>query len=194
MSNSSSLIVVCGHPVSGKTTLANLLAKELNFHLVDIDRVRKLAFGDPHPRPNESAELMARDRQEMLHSYRAMLDIAGACAEMNKSVIITATFSRQSYRDSLKSLISAYPRVSLAIVQCMLSMPTIEEENAEVQRRLSRPFDSAGAVTTLERYWEVKNRFEPMNMDQLVINTAPPQTVRDSATKVFHFLAHNISN
>ena len=69
------LIVVCGWPVSGKTTIAKILQEKLGVHCLDIDPLRREAFGMPHPHPDSSPELMAKDRQEMGGGYR-MLKLA----------------------------------------------------------------------------------------------------------------------
>lgn len=165
------LIVVCGWPFSGKTTLATALREELGVHHVDIDEVRTLMVGLAHPHPNESQELMKRDGQEMAMSYRLLLAGAHENLAAGRPLIITATFSRKVGQQMLLELMAKHTDAQLRIIQCVPRGDTDEE----VARRMaSRKFGQGaymGAVNSVERYKEVKARYDRIELPHLEMPT-----------------------
>ena len=91
------LIVICGWAMSGKSTIAKEISKTLGIHLIDIDDVRFLNFGRPNPHPDASEKEMERDKKEMIGSYELLCKAIDINLHMNRSLIITATFTRPIY-------------------------------------------------------------------------------------------------
>lgn len=165
------LVVICGWPFSGKTTLATALSKELCVHHVDIDEVRTLMVGLAHPHPNESPELMKRDGQEMGMAYRLLLAGAHENLEAGRSLIITATFSRKSGQQMLLGLMANHPNAQLKVIQCIPVGDNTEEVFLRITTRIFGEDDYMGAVNSPERYFEVKARFEPIVLPHFEVYT-----------------------
>jgi len=113
------LIVVCGWPASGKTTIARILEEKLGIHRIDIDPMRKVSFGMPYPHPDSEPDLMKKDDQEMGGSYKMLMNAADINLGWGRSVIITATFSRKQGQDEVLALMARYPNVNLRVVWCV---------------------------------------------------------------------------
>lgn len=182
------LIVVCGWPFSGKTSLAEKLRDQLGLHHIDIDEVRWLMVGKPHPRPNESPELMKRDGQEMGMAYRLHIAGANENLKMARSLIITATFSRKMGQQMLQGLMAQNPQAQLKVIQCVPFGDTYEE----VARRMSgRNFGDGGykgAVNSPERYYEVKERYERIELPHLELQTWGANTVEEEVEKAIEYI------
>lgn len=193
------LIVVCGWPVSGKTTIAKILEERLNadlkdpaipkVHRVDIDEVRRVSIGLPYPHPDESEMLMAKDRLEMGGAYRLLLETADWHLEQGRSVIVTATFSRNKGGQSrILELLEKHTNTTLKVVQCL---PTNDPQE-EIERRLARGFGEGyvGGVNSYKRYLEVKNRYEPIELPHIEIDTSPPHTPEECAAEALRHILH----
>ncbi len=173
-----SLIVVCGWPLSGKSTIANELSTRLMIYHLDIDdSIRRPVFGLPHPRPNESSAHMERDVEEMAASYELLLHATQLYLQrLKRSLIVTATFSRKEAQLELLGVLKRNPQVRSRVIWCL---PVKDSEN-EVRTRLMRGFGEGaytGSVTTLERYLEVKERFQRIELPHTKIDTFPPNSI-----------------
>lgn len=186
------LIVVCGHPASGKTTIAKLLEKRLNaghkdplepkVHLADNDDVRKTCVGTPYPYPHESKGLFEKDRAEMGGMYKFLFCIAEWHLAERRSLILTASFSRRAYWMNLLRILEAHRIEARAskerntpfrIIQCVLKNDTREE----VERRLTaRSANYSGSLNSFPHYLEVKGRYERIEFPHLEVDTSPPKT------------------
>ena len=168
------LVVVCGWPMAGKSTVARELSRKLGIHHVDIDdNIRFPIFGTPHPHPNSSPELMQKDREEIASSYELLMNAVDVYLRLSRSLIITATFSRKIGQEKLKAVCDRYPNSELKVVQCLPK----NDDDEEIQKRLSdRVFgkNCFSSVNSSERYNEVKNRFEPILLPHLKIDTTKP--------------------
>jgi len=165
------LIVIYGWPFSGKTALAVALRKKLDIHHIDIDEVRALMVGIPYPHPDESPELMKRDGQEMAMAYRLLTAGANENLTFNRSLIITATFSRKIGQQMLLDLMAKHPDAQLKVIQCVPQGDTDEEV---ARRMVNRDFGQnayVGGVNSVKRYKEVKGRYEPIELPHLELLT-----------------------
>ncbi|MEK7147094.1 MAG: zeta toxin family protein [Patescibacteria group bacterium] len=166
------LIFICGWPFSGKTSLAERVRDELNVHHVDIDDMRWLAIGKPYPHPNESPELMKKDGQEMGGAYRLVFTTIDWHLETGRSILATATLSSKPHgQEKLRAVYEKYPLARVKIIQCVP-----QGDTSEVVARLmgKRDFGESGyrgAVNSPERYYEVKGRFNPIELPHLEILT-----------------------
>ncbi len=170
------LVVICGWPFSGKTTLAKGLVKlgqdnKDPVHHIDIDEVRALMVGIPYPHPNESLELMKRDATEMAMAYRLLLAGAHENLDIGRSLIITATFSRKVGQQMLLDLMAQHPNAELKFIQCV---PQGDIEDEVARRMASRGFGEGayvGGVNSPARYFEVKGRYDPIGLPHIKIGT-----------------------
>ena len=178
------LTVFRGLPASGKSTIAELIAKALGIHLIDVDRARLVCVGKPHPRPEESADLRKKDGQEMGAAYATMLFMADRNLKMGRDVILTATFSRTEGKGQIEKLLADNPGTKLKIIWCNPRDIT----QAEVELRLNRP-DYLGATTTLSRWEELRTAYQAIDLPMLDLNTAPPHTVDECVKLALNYIA-----
>lgn len=155
----------------------------------NIDEVRRLCVGLPHPHPDSSPELTKKDGQEMRMAYRIMLYAAGENLAAGRSIIVTATFSRKMGQQMILDLLQKHPGVELRAVWCLPK----NDSDKEIERRLKRGFGESGylgAVNSLVRYHEVKNRYEPIELfPALRLNTSSPNTIEDCVEEAIKYIA-----
>ena len=98
---------------------------------------------------------------------------------------MTATFSRKIGQEDIRDLIAKHSP-NLWIVWCL---PTNDPKD-EIERRLARGFGEGycGAVNSYARYLEVKNRFEPIELPHLKIDTSPPNTPEMCAQEALTYI------
>ena len=190
MTDSVLLMIVCGWPLAGKSTVAREVSENLGIRLLDIDRdIRVPMFGLPHPHPNTSDELTRRDQDEMRGSYELLWHAVEIYIRLNRHVIACCTLSRQIYQDALASVCLRNPAAKLRIVQCRPQ----NDGQEEITRRLDSPDRKFGtncfsSVNSHERYEEVKRRYATISLPHLELDTSPPNTlescVRDALTYI----------
>ena len=187
------LIVVCGRPLAGKSTVAKILQKKLadggeKVHWNDIDEVRRLLVGLPYPHPNESHELTMRDGQEMGAAYRFMNNAADWHLANNRSLIMTYTMSRKVGQDQISALTDKYAATARVVV---IYCEPVNDTEEEIMTRLSRGFGEGGyvgGVNSYGRYKEVKDRFEPIELPHCTLDTSPPNTPEQCAQAALDYL------
>ncbi|AHF98832.1 kinase [Halostagnicola larsenii XH-48] len=88
MSDQQRLVVVCGLPGTGKTTVARELAERTGGTLIRTDVVRKDLFPDPE-----------YTDEEVQVTYDELFDRARAAVERDAVAVLDGTFRRESLRD-----------------------------------------------------------------------------------------------
>ncbi len=165
------LVVVCGWSLSGKSTIAGRLSEKLDVHWVDIDNIRALHFGRPDPNPTATEESRKRDGEEIKGSYNLLYRTADLYLGMSRSLIVTATFSRNRYYDEILQALVKYPHAKLKIVWCV----PLHDTDAEMLSRLEkRQFgvNCWSSVNSIEYYKEIKNRYETPALPHLDLDTS----------------------
>jgi aminoglycoside phosphotransferase family enzyme/predicted kinase len=160
------LLVVCGPPATGKSTLASALCDQSCMTHVSSDVVRKARIGlDRTERAPESAYTP----EASLATYRALGEHAAAAVAIGRGAVIDATMgdadARAALRDGLGREVGR-----LRYVECRASA-------AEVQRRArareSDPSRESDATATLAA--RLSARWEPLDEvspdDHLVLRT-----------------------
>jgi len=102
------LVVVCGLPGVGKTTVAERIAGHLDARVLRTDVIRKQLFPDPEYTDEEAArvyaELLARARDRVRDG---------------ESVVLDATFANGEFRDDVRAVADrAADRFELVKVEC----------------------------------------------------------------------------
>jgi predicted kinase len=151
------LIIVCGLPGTGKTTLAEGLSRALQAVHVSSDIIRKKAFARPSYSEGEKAAVyseMAKQCEEALAN--------------GDNAVADATFYRESERWRFASLAKA------AGTRAFIVLCTLPEE--EIRRRLGvrgkgGPSDADYAV-----YERLKAGFEPLKGAHLAVDSRLPET------------------
>ncbi len=151
MSDTTRLVVVCGLPGAGKSTVAAAVADRLDAAIVRTDVVRKELFPDPSYTDEESRR-----------TYEAVFDRAGDRLEAGDPVVLDGTFRRAARRQEARELAErrdAAPQ--LVRVSC-------DEQTAKARIR-SRADDPSDA--DVDVYDLLREEFEPVE-DPVVVDNS----------------------
>lgn len=107
------IVVLCGLPGVGKTTLAIDLAPLIKAVVLSSDKIRKELI----PKPTYS-------RQEIKLIYDVMLLITKYLYSAGINCILDATFNKEKSRNELKKKLEV-PQGQLCMVECICSAETI---------------------------------------------------------------------
>ena len=145
------IVIVCGPPCTGKSTIASALEREMGWTWLELDRIRQRLLPESDQREED------RDT-----SYRAMHLVTEHLVRLGHSVIVDATYGREDPRKELARIGS--PAV---FVQCKAP-----PELAIARFRARRPGHAAVDLTD-QRVLELNARFE-YSGEGLVVDTSQP--------------------
>jgi predicted kinase len=166
-----SLVVTCGLPGSGKSWLADRVARPLDAAIVRSDVVRKRLAGIAptlHPTgPEAEALYSARSSQR---TYEAMVQEAQAALAGGRSVVVDATFPQRLSRATFARLAESR-RAPFVLVHVTAPEPVVAQR---LRRRPDLPEEVSDAGW--EVYLKFKRTFEPpweIPPAQLVVASSP---------------------
>ena len=140
------VIIVCGVPASGKTSLARALADASGLAQVSSDPIRKQLAGIPDTERG-AAEIYAPDWNA--RTYAELGRRAGQAVQANGGAIVDATFRHREDRESFaRSFGTAAPVV---FVECRAPAPVLRARAARRDRDPTRVSDAGHAVVERER-------------------------------------------
>jgi hypothetical protein len=151
------LILVCGLPATGKSTLARNLSRRLKGVLLRTDVIRKEIF----PEPQYTAE-------EKRLVYEVLALIAWYLLKAGQTVIIDGTFYKKELRDRIYKLANRSGR-PLRVIECVCSEEVIRQRMKRRVRKRNLPTDADYSV-----YQKIKREFEPIERDHIVVDTSKP--------------------
>ncbi|MFN7991360.1 MAG: AAA family ATPase [Candidatus Micrarchaeia archaeon] len=160
------LIIICGLPGSGKTSLARALANKTGAAHISSDLVRKGLF----PKP-------AYTEEEKLAVYARMEDLCREAIGSGKDAVVDATFYRESIREGFLRIAREGGTRSFVI---LCELPEAETEKRLGRRRRGGPSDADFGV-----YLRMKKGFEPIKGTHLRIDSMAPMRRRLEAVKAF---------
>ena len=180
------LTVICGWPMSGKTTVARGLKHALGDHWIDADDVWVLFFGQPNPNPVTEEE-RAKDGQEVRRTYQLLIAGAGLHLELGRSLIISAPFSRTVGWSDLTEMMKGIPDVEVKVIWCK---PSSDNETEIAQRLSLRQFgvNCWSSVNTSDRYLSGRGKFETPAIPHLMLDTSLPFTEGDSVSQALAYI------
>ncbi len=160
------LIVICGLPGTGKSTIATAIAKRFSAERLSSDVIRKKAFSKP-----------TYGESEKLAVYRKMAQEAEALLNQGKNVVLDATFSRSGYV-RLAEQAAHNAGAGCHIMLCSLSD---EEVKKRLEKRERGPSDADFAI-----YLKVKREFEPVG-GALALDASKP--IKEIVAEAEQFVA-----
>lgn len=138
------LVVVCGLPGVGKSTVARAVADRLDADVLRTDVVRKELFENPEYTSEETTavydELLARARERLADG---------------RAVVLDATFKTRARRHEARTL--------AAEVDAEFRLVYVDCDSDVVERRIAARDDVSDA--DFEIHLQFKDRFEPIEMD-----------------------------
>ncbi|RLM66901.1 kinase [Halorubrum sp. Atlit-8R] len=152
--SSGRLVVVCGLPGVGKTTVAERVAKHVDGRIRRTDVIRKELFDDPEYTDAETATVYA----ELLSRARDDVDAGDA-------VVLDATFADARFRaDARETAAAAAAEFDLVEVAC---------DEAVVERRIERRDGISDA--DFDIHLRFKELFDEIATDHVVVDNSGTQ-------------------
>ena len=146
------LVVQCGLPGVGKSTVAREIADRLDGERIRSDAVRRELFDDP-----------TYSRAEKARVYATMLDRAQAALAEEGAAVLDATYERQADRDDAAAL-AGETGADLTLVRVVC-------EDGVARRRIrDREADPSEADVSV--YENARDRFEPPERDHVTVDNS----------------------
>lgn len=149
------LIIVCGLPGTGKTTLARALAERFSAVHISSDLIRKEMMARPTYNPDEKARV-----------YEELVERVASLLAGGDSVVADATFYRRSLRGRL---VEAADRAG---TKAHFVLCTLDE--ADVMDRMSAGGERGGSDADFSIYLRIKDEFEPLKAKHAVVDCGLP--------------------
>lgn len=149
------LVLICGLPGTGKSTIANALARKIEATVLRTDEIRKELFREPR---------YSEEEKELV--YRATFLIAAYLLKSRRNVIIDGTFYRRAIRKRIYE-IAGETKSRLKIVECVAPEYIIRRRMESRARRMNLLSDA-----DYEVYKKIKNEFEPIQREHIIIDTS----------------------
>lgn len=149
------LIVICGLPATGKSTVAKELAGKINATVVRSDVVRKELLLQPSYSEMEKEEI-----------YKAIFSRALFLLSTRENVILDATFYKKELREKAK-IIAKETENKFYLIECICPERVLRERTV---KRAAGRYDASDADFAI--YLKVKREFEKIKEKHFVIDTS----------------------
>lgn len=154
------LLVVCGLPGTGKSTLARALGDRLNFEVLGTDPTRKrLAGAAPSARLSSSYETGVYEKEFSRRTYETLLATAENRLVRGEGVVLDATFREPAERARALGL-GRRLAVPVLFVEC-------RADEAEVMRRLVERARLAGEASDADPAVYLRQRADFTPLDEI---------------------------
>jgi predicted kinase len=148
------LLIICGLPGVGKTTLAKAIAKR--FHLVHLnsDIIRKKHF-----------RRRTYSEREKMRVYDLLFYETEKHVRNGNGVVVDATFYKNVLRKKATAIAKKY-KTKFFIIECTL-------DESELKKRIERRKKTKNASEAdWTVYLKIKKQYEPIKEKHLTLNTA----------------------
>ena len=146
------VILICGLPGVGKSTIGKKLALRLKAVILSTDKIRKELIKNPTYSSKEKKQI-----------YDVMILLAKYLHEANISCILDATFSKDAFRKQVKKKMGISGS-QFQVVECICP------EELIISRLKSRKNDYSDADVTV--YKKMKKIYEPVKGKHIQVSTA----------------------
>ncbi len=162
------LVLITGLPGTGKSTIANHLARRMDADLLRTDEIRKHLFEAP---------TYSEEEKELV--YKAMFLVARHLLAAGSSVIIEGTFYRRALRERVYR-IADEAKNKMVIVECTAPEWVVRRRT---EGRVSR---GASSEADYEVYKKIKEQYEPLQRPRITLDTSRPlnENLRDLYRKM----------
>lgn len=150
------LIIICGLPGSGKSTIARALAKNLGADYINSDIIRKRMFRKP-----------TYTKKEKEAVYREMAAKTENSLRSGNNAVVDATFYLSSTRDMFLD-IARNASTRAFIILCKLG-------KKETIKRLNRRTMESISDADYNVYLKLKSEFEPIKEPHLEVDGSRPK-------------------
>jgi predicted kinase len=149
-----SLVVVCGLPGVGKTTVARRVADRLDARVLRTDEIRKELFPDPEYSSEETTAVY----DEILRRAREELAAGG-------SVVLDGTFRTERLRERAADAAGG--------LGAEFELISVDSEESIVRRRIAERDDDASDAD-FEIYGVIAEEFEPIDREHATVDNSGP--------------------
>jgi len=150
------LVIICGLPGTGKSTLAQELAKRWKAIHISSDSVRLRILKE---------RTYSEKEKQMV--YEKMFEEARGLLKRGADAILDATFYQKNLREAARAMAET-EKNGCILIECVLGEEKIKE------RMERRKMGKNESEATFEIYKKVKEEFEEIEEKHLVINTEEP--------------------
>ena len=165
------IIIMCGLPATGKSTVAKELANKRGYELISSDMLRINLLKGEDIFDNK----IASDMNKRLMVYEAMFKKAYEYARSGKGVILDATFITQSLREKAASIAYSLKR-TFVIIETVCDK---EVALSRIRKRREGQEYESNAITE-EAYINNLKIFEPVSIEEI--------TKKFPGLEVYYFL------
>jgi len=153
MKKQASLILVCGLPGAGKSTVAKQIAEETKALMFNTDAVRKKLFEEP-----------AYTQKEKDMVYKLLFEMADKFLKMSRNVVLDGTFYREDLRKGARK-IAEKNKSRFMIVEVVCSEKTTRSRLGE------RAKTRCASDADFRVYRKIRERFEPIRQKHFIVDS-----------------------
>jgi len=162
------LVLVCGLPATGKSTVSRNIAKKLKATILSTDIIRKQLFSNP---------TYAGEEKKLI--YKTMFLIVEYLLRSDRNVVMDGTFYKSSLRHQVYN-ISKKTGTRIAIIECRAQNNNIKRR---MNRRSKRKNDPSDANYNI--YTKIQKEFEPIKRKHLVLDTSKSRQSNSEETSSY---------
>jgi len=148
------LVMICGLPGTGKSTLAKAVAEKIDAVYLNSDSIRLSML--------EEREYTEEEKKRV---YEAMFEKSGEVLKKGKNVVLDATFYKKELREDAKETADE-AGTEFFIIEC------VTHEDLLRERIFKRGKEETESEADFEVYKKVKGQFDTVEEEHLAVDTS----------------------